>query len=193
MDFKLNEKMKLFVLGYTGCTATAMQQAGYTGTRAELEKKGNELLKTPAIAEAIRERSRYLASSVRMIAQTEEIQGFWSDVMRNNDPYHINEVDNNGVTIPKTNIPLANRLKSSEYLAKSQNMFVERIDVRSQVSFVEIIQDAYSISDSELERIEQQYEHNRQRKIDAKLKQAEAKTFDVEAMEVNEEPLDDLF
>jgi len=72
-------------------------------------------------------------------------------------------------------------------------MFVERIDVRSQVSFVEIIQDAYSISDSELERIEQQYEHNRQRKIDAKLKQAEAKTFDVEAMEVNEEPLDDLF
>lgn len=180
MDFKLNDKMKQFVLAYTGDTAQAMQQAGYVGTRQELEKKGNELLKTPAIADAIRERSKYLASSVRMIAQTEEIQGFWSDIMRNNDPYHIPEVDANGVTKPPENLPLPTRLKSAELLAKSQGMFIERIDVRSQISFVEIIQDAYSISDSELSRIEAEYEHNRTRKIEAKLKEAESKIIDGE-------------
>jgi len=180
MDFKLNEKHKLFIKSYIGDSATAMQAAGYVGTRQELEKRGNDLLKTPAIADAIRERSKYLASSIRMIAQTEEIQGFWSDIMRNSDPYHIPEVDANGGTLPQTNIPLPTRIKASEQLAKSQGMFIERIDVRSQVSFVEIIQDAYSISDSDLQRIEAEYEHNRQRKIDAQKMKQESQIIDGE-------------
>lgn len=167
MDFKINEKHKQFVLAYNGNAAEAMRVAGYTGTTEYLEKRGNELLKTPDIAEALKERSRYLASSLRIIAQTEEIQSFWSDIMRNSDPYIKPVVDKNGVTQPEENIPLASRLKASEQLAKSQGMFIERIDIRSQVSFVEIVQDAYSISDAELAKIELAYETNRKRKIEA--------------------------
>lgn len=186
----MNEKMRQFVLSYTGDSATAMQAAGYVGTRSELERKGNELLKTPVVAEAIKERSRYLASSVRMIAQTEEIQGFWSDVMRNSDPYAKPEVDANGCTKPEGNIPLPTRLKSAELLAKSQGMFIERIDVRSQVSFVEIVQDAYSISDTELARIEIEYERNRTKKIEAEKMKAD---IEADSTEIIPGSIDELF
>lgn len=180
MDFKLNEKMRQFVLSFSGDVAEAMRLAGYTGTQQQLENRGNELLKTPAIVEAIKERSKYNASSVRMVAQREEIQKFWTDVMRNEDPYAKPVVDKNGVTQPEENIPLPTRLKSAELLAKSEGMFIERIDVRSQVSFVEIVQEAYSIPDSDLERIEIEYERNRQRKLEAEAKKKESKIIDGE-------------
>lgn len=194
MDFKLNDKHKQFVLSYIGDAAEAMRLAGYVGTQAELEKKGNDLLRTPAIAEAIRERSKYLASSVRMIAQTEEIQHFWSDIMRNTDPYSKPVVDKNGVTQPEENIPLPTRIKASEQLAKSQGMFIERIDVRTSVSFVELVQEAYSIPDSDLERIEIEYERNRQRKIDAeKMQKNTIEGVFEDVTPATKENLNDLF
>lgn len=189
MDFKLNDKHKQFVLSYNGDSAEAMRMAGYTGTHSELERRGNELLKTAAIADAIKERSKYLAESVRMIAQTNEIQHFWSSVMRNNDPYHIPEVDKEGATIPVGNIPLATRLKSSEQLAKAQGMFIERVDIRAHVSYAELVQDAYSIPDSDLERIEMEYEARRQKKLTAKKMQ---KDDDIEA-EYTTGDISDLF
>lgn len=180
MDFKLTDKLKQFVLAYNGDSAEAMRLAGYIGTQQELQKKGDELLKTPHVAEAIKERSKYLSSSVRIVAQREEIQGFWTDVMRNEDPYAKPEVDKNGVTQPVGNIPLTTRLKASEQLAKSEGMFIERIDIRSQVSFVEIVQDAYSISDSEVDRIEIEYERNRLRKLEAEKKKEQSKVIEGE-------------
>ncbi len=172
--------MKQFVLSYNGDSAEAMRLAGYVGTQQELAKKGDALLKTPDIADAIRERSKYLASSIRIIAQREEIQGFWTDVMRNEDPYAKPVVDKNGVTQPAENIPLPTRLKASEQLAKSEGMFIERIDIRSQVSFVEIVQDAYSIPDSDINRIKLEYERNRQRKLEAEAMKAESKIIEGE-------------
>lgn len=187
MDFKPNDKMKLFILSYTGSASQAMRAAGYIGTEQQLERQGNEMLKQPEVADAIRERSRYLASATRIIAQTEEVQHFFSEIMRNNDPYHINEVDANGVTQPKSNIPLPTRLKSAEMLGKSQGMFIDRVEIKHQVSYVEIVQDAYSVPDSELANIKLQYERERLKKLEAKELKERMAIIDVE------DTVDDLY
>lgn len=188
MDFKPNDKMKLFILSYVGNSALAAQAAGYVGTTQQLASIGDALLRQPEVADAIRERSKYLASSTRIIAQTEEVQHFFSEIMRNNDPYHINEIDSNGVTQPQSNIPLPTRLKSAEMLGKSQGMFIDRVEIKQQVSYVEIVHDAYSIPDSELHSIKLQYEQERLKKLEAKELKDKMSIVDVE-----EEPRDELY
>ena len=126
-----------------------------------------------------------------MVAQTEEVQFFFSEVMRNSDPYHIPEVDANGVTKPPENIPMNNRLKSAEMLGKSHGMFIDRVDVRQQVSYVELVQDAYSIPDADLDRIKLQYELERAKKTEAKIIEAETKALVFEAALQDE--INDLF
>lgn len=174
----LNEKKKQFVLAYNGDTADAMRIAGFVGSAHELEKKGNEFLKDPIIADAIRERSKYIASSLRIIAQREEVQAFWTDIMRNHDPNALPEQDKHGTTKPPENIPMANRLKASEFLAKADGQFIERVDIRQQVSFVDLVQDAYDIPDSDLAQIETAYEARRSRKLAAQKMKEEENTID---------------
>lgn len=155
---KINNKMRLFVEAYEGNAFEAMRIAGYEGTDAFLEARGNELLRQPMIQDAIKERSKYLASTIRTIATREERQALWTAVMRNEDPHYNPVVNKDGTTEIEGNIPMGFRLKASEYLGKSEADFVDRVDIRAQVSITDVINEAYSVSDDDLEEIEAAYE-----------------------------------
>lgn len=154
----LNQKHRLFVEAYCGDVVTAMQLAGYVGDEATLEKRGRELLTNPNVEKAIRERSKYLAKTKTAVAHREERQEFWTAIMRNQDPHYIPEKNEMGVVKPRENIPLAQRLKASEMLGKSEADFSENINVKGTLTVTDIITRAYEISDEELDAIEAEYE-----------------------------------
>lgn len=160
-NFTLNSKMRLFVEAYSGNVVEAMKQAGYDGTDLYLEQRGSELLRQPIIIQAIRERSKHVASTIRIVADRTERQAFYTSIMRNEDPHYKPVVNKDGVTEPEGNIPMGFRLKSAELLSKTEGDFVDRIDIRQQVSITEVINEAYSISDDELDAIEAEYENAR--------------------------------
>lgn len=193
MDFKITDKMKRFVLAYNGNAAEAMRMAGYVGTTQQLEQRGNDLLKDPHIAEAIRERSKQLASNIAIIAKTEEIQAWWSELMRNNDPYELPETDAAGATVPKGNIPLQHRISASEKLAKAQGMFIERIDINQNISITDMVEKSYSIPDEDVEKIRLRYNEQIKKKQEAIVMKKAGDAYEAEEQNETEESLDGLF
>jgi hypothetical protein len=154
----LSKKHRLFVEAYDGDVAYAMKLAGFTGADGYLIKKGEELLRTPLIIEAIKERTKYMTDLKSTIATREERQKLWTDIMKNQDPHRREEFDANGVPIPEGNIPLPIRLKASELLGKSEADFVDKVDMSTTVSLSEIILKSYDNgSGKSLEDIEAEY------------------------------------
>lgn len=153
----LSPKHRLFVEAYHGDVVEAMQVAGFVADPAILKKKGEDLLKNPTIQKAIRERSKYLAKTQTTIADREERQAFWTALMRNQDPNRVVEYTEHGVPKKFEPIPLAQRIKASELLGKSEVDFVERIDMSANLTVTDIITQAYSISNDELDAIEAEY------------------------------------
>lgn len=160
--FNLTPKHRLFVEAYNGDTLEAMQLSGYRGDPHSLRERGEQLLQTPLIIEAIRARSKYLTKTQNIIADREERQSFWSSLMRNQDPNRIAEFDEHNVPIPFKEIPLAQRIKASELLGKSETDFVEKIDLTGTLTVTDIITQAYQINDGDIDAIEAEYEliHN---------------------------------
>lgn len=156
--------MKLFIEAYEGNTIEAMQIAGYEGTPQQLENRGSELLQLPAIQDAIKERSKYIASTIRTIAAREERQAVWTSIMRNEDPHYKPQYNKEGQIIPEDNIPIATRLKAAELLGKSEGDFIDRVDIRASVSITDVISEAYSIPQEKLDAIEAEYVRHRQLK-----------------------------
>lgn len=180
---QLTKKHRIFVEAFSGDVVDAMKQAGFTGAPGYLEQEGNKLLKNPTIREAISERSRYIASTIKTIATREERQKFWTDIMRNEDPNAHPEITPDGVSKPPENIPLSMRLKASELLGKSETDFIEKIDVHHNLSLSDVIKEAYTISNESLEAIEAEYE----RAYNVKKQQKQITVVDVE--DVENEPL----
>ena len=160
---KLSKKVKDFVAAYEGNIVEAMRQAGYVGDDRFLEESGLQLLRQPPIAAAIKEKSLVQASAIRMVAQKEELQVWWSHLVRNEDPHSNPTVDSSGITADK-DIPLATRIKASEMLMKSHGGFVEKIDINSNVTVSHVIQEAYSVDDNDLDAIEAEYVEIREKK-----------------------------
>lgn len=159
----LTPQHRLFVESYDGDEVTAMRIAGYTGTDGYLKDKAKKLLANPTVVEAIKERSKYIASTHKAIADREERQSLWTAIMRNEDPHRKEEKDSNGVPIPESNIPLPVRLKASELLGKSEADFIEKIDMNSNVTITDIIAQSYT-SEEDLDTIEAQYKLLKERK-----------------------------
>lgn len=107
---KLTEKQRKFVEAFMGPAkgnaTEAARIAGYSGSDATLRNAGSRLLTNANISEAIKERQE----SDPLVADREERQRFWSEVMRND------------------HADMKDRLKASEILGKSQADFTERID-----------------------------------------------------------------
>jgi len=107
---KLTEKQRKFVEAFMGPAkgnaTEAARIAGYSGSDATLRNAGSRLLTNANISEAIKERQE----SDPLVADREERQRFWSEVMRNDQA------------------DMKDRLKASEILGKSQADFTERID-----------------------------------------------------------------
>jgi hypothetical protein len=178
---KLSKQHRLFVEAYDGDEIYAMRVAGYAGADSYLRSKATDLLKQPLIIEAIKDRSKYTLATKNAIATREERQALWTAIMKNQDPYHIEPKDANG--LPRENIdpniPLATRLKASELLGKSEADFVDRVESTVTHSISELIQQSY-IDDTPIEAIEAAY---------TKAKEKPSISFEVEE---SLESLDDL-
>lgn len=110
---KLTEKQRRWVEAYQGAAAgnatEAARLAGYKGNDKTLGQVGAENLKKPVILEALEER----AKNDPLVADRERLQQFWTSVMLGHqDP----------------GAELKDRLKASELLAKSQGLFVHRVE-----------------------------------------------------------------
>lgn len=161
MEIKDNKKKRLFVEAYDEENPViAMRVAGFQGTDSYLKNKAKELVADPHIQKAIEERNRYLEGTQKVIATRAERQAFWTAILRN-DASKLNiepEYDSAGLPKPVGNIPLAQRIKASELLGKSETDFVDRVDINHNVTITEIIQQSYLPDDTPIEVIEAQYE-----------------------------------
>lgn len=103
----LTEKQRRFVEAYLGGnTATESARiAGYSGDEAALAVVGSQNLRKPKIAEAIAERTK----NDPLIADRDEIQHFWSAIMRNQD------------------LDTKHRLTAARDLARSQALFIDKV------------------------------------------------------------------
>jgi hypothetical protein len=154
----LSKSHRKFVEAFDGDIVPAMRIAGYTGSDNYLKQKGETLLATPLIQKAIEDRRKYVAELKDIIATREERQVLWTQIMKNEDPYRKEELDDNGVPIPEKNIPLPIRLKASELLGKSEADFVEKVDINHNVSLSDIILKSYDNSSGKsVEEIEAEY------------------------------------
>jgi len=165
----LSPKIRLFVEAYDGNVVEAMQVAGFVGDTIVLNRRGNEILQNELVKIAIRERSKYLNKTTEVIANREERQALWSALMRNQDPHRVIEYDDHGIARKALPIPFNIRMKATELLGKSENDFVEQINITGQLTVTEIITQAYEIPDSELDAIEAEYEeiHNKKKQIES--------------------------
>lgn len=152
----LNKRHRLFVESYDGEVINAMLAAGYNGAPAYLKQQGEELLENPLIQEAIRERSRYMAKTFKVIADREERQALLTSFMRNEDPHRKEEKDANGAPIPVGNLPDSVRLKALELLGKSEGDFVDNVHHTGTVAFSELVTQSYKVEES-IEDIEAEY------------------------------------
>jgi phage terminase small subunit len=160
---QLSQKRRLFAEAYAGDEVEAMQLAGYQGDPNYLRQKAQQLLKDPLVMEAIKDRSKYTATTKEAIWNREERQVFWTQVAKNKDPYARQELDKFGNPIPeehKPNIPIQQRLKATEMLGKSEGDFVDRIDMNTNISLQQIIMNSYELppsDDMSIEEIEAEY------------------------------------
>lgn len=169
----LTKKHRLFVEAYDGDVINAMLAAGFSGVPDYLKNQGEQLLNNPLIAEAIKERSRYIAKTFKVIADREERQALWTAVMRNEDPHHKEERDANGVPIPEGNIPLTTRLKAAELLGKSEGDFIDNVHHTGSISFADLVSKSYQVEES-IEDIEAEYNVIQEKKKAKELPEPEA-------------------
>jgi phage terminase small subunit len=103
---KLTTKQQRFVDLYSGNATEAARKAGYKASEGSLRAIGAQNLTKLNIRAAIQGREK--KRNEPHIASREERQGFWSDVMRDEKA------------------KMADRLKSSEYLGRSEGDFLDR-------------------------------------------------------------------
>jgi phage terminase small subunit len=127
---KLTEKQQRFVDYYltSGNAEDAAKKAGYNA-------RGNttKLLQNTTIQQAIKERNESIVSD--RIANMEEVKQFWTNTMRNNET------------------ELKDRLKASEYIAKTNAAFIEKQQISGEMTQT-INTDLSKLSVEELKQIE---------------------------------------
>ena len=111
---KLTPKQQAFVDIYieTGNATEAATKAGYS--RKTAKQTGYENLKKPYLVDYIKHRNKEIES--KRIANMKEVKEFWTQLLRDA------EAD------PR------DRLKASEYIAKTNGAFLERVEHQGQVT-----------------------------------------------------------
>jgi len=111
---KLTPKQQAFVDIYieTGNATEAAIKAGYS--RKTAKQTGYENLKKPYLVDYIKHRNKEIES--KRIANMKEVKEFWTQLLRDA------EAD------PR------DRLKASEYIAKTNGAFLERVEHQGQVT-----------------------------------------------------------
>ncbi|MBT2755888.1 terminase small subunit [Mesobacillus foraminis] len=110
----LNIKQKKFADFYieTGNATESYLKAGYRTVGNSAEVNASRLLRNAKVIEYITERNEQLDE--QYIADINEAKRFWTEIMRNTDA------------------DVKDRLKASEYIAKTNGAFIERKEVQGR-------------------------------------------------------------
>lgn len=117
MADKLTARQQRFVDAYDGNATQAAIAAGYSAKNAR--NTGARMLTKANIRAALRAREK--DRSAPMIATREERQAFWTEIMRDE------------------NTMIMARLKAAELLGKSEADFVEKVDVRGELTVSSVL------------------------------------------------------
>ena len=112
-EVKLTLKQKKFCEYYvaSGNATQSAIKAGYSKKTAEMISSEN--LRKPYIIEYIKDLTK--PSEDKRIADMQEIRQFWTNVVRNEEE------------------DMKDRLKASEYIAKTNGAFIDKVDVNANV------------------------------------------------------------
>lgn len=112
----LSEQQKKFADYYIqiGNASEAYRKAGYKAKGNAAEVNASRLLRNAKVQEYIQERNKLLESD--RIADMEEVKQFWTETMRNKE------------------IDFKDRLKASEYIAKTNAAFIEKREVNGEMN-----------------------------------------------------------
>lgn len=116
---KLTTRQQKFVAAYDGNATKAAKLAGYTGSQNVLGRTGFSLLRHPIIRAAIDRREEGAFRS--LILTREERQQLWSSMA-------CDETLDSGA-----------RLRASELLGKSQGDFIERLEVKGELTLLDLV------------------------------------------------------
>jgi phage terminase small subunit len=110
--YELNIKQKKFADYYieTGNATSSYIRAGYKTEGNSAEVNASRLLRNAQVLEYIKERNEQL--DVQFIADITETKRFWTEIMRDDGA------------------DIKDRLKASEYIAKTNGAFVERKELQ---------------------------------------------------------------
>lgn len=110
MPAGLNEKQKRFADYYitSGNATESYKKAGYIAKGNSAEVNANRLLSNAKVAEYIEERNKALETN--RIANMTEVKEFWTNILRNEE------------------VEFKDRLKASEYIAKTNAAFIEKVE-----------------------------------------------------------------
>lgn len=143
---KLNQRQSAFVDYYiqTDNAAESARRAGYSPKTAY--STGCELLKSPKIQAAMRERTEALTS--KRTADTQEILEYLASVMRGDvdDEVVVNVGIGKGYTQPQkvlAKVTAKDRNKAAEMLAKVKGLFVTKTELDVQGSIPVVISDDF--------------------------------------------------
>jgi phage terminase small subunit len=111
---ELNMKQKKFADNYiaTGNATESYLKAGYRAEGNSAEASASRLLSSVKVLEYIQERNELL--DVQIIADLTEAKRFWTEIMRDEDA------------------DLKDRLKASEYIAKTNGAFIDKKEIQGQ-------------------------------------------------------------
>ncbi|WHY76076.1 terminase small subunit [Neobacillus sp. WH10] len=135
-DVKLTEKQKRFADYYieTGNATESYKRAGYSATSDNIAGvESHKLLRNPKIVEYIEQRNKQLESD--RVANMEEVKQFWTNTMRDNEA------------------EIKDRLKASEYIAKTNAAFIEKQQITGDITQT-VHNDLSKLSVEELKQIE---------------------------------------
>lgn len=118
----LTSKQRRFVAAYEGNGTAAAREAGYKGEAGTLAVTAYHLLRNPKVRDAILKREE--GTLAKLVMTREERQELWSEIAA--DP----------------SLEPRDRLKASELLGKSQADFTERLEVKGELTLVDLVRES---------------------------------------------------
>lgn len=117
----LSEQQKKFADLYitTGNAKQSYIDAGYKARDNVAEANASRLLRNAKVVEYIAEQNKALQSD--RIADMEEVKEFWTNTMRNE------------------NVEFKDRLKASEFIAKTNAAFIEKKEIKADVNYEQLL------------------------------------------------------
>ncbi|RKX62180.1 MAG: terminase small subunit [Thermodesulfobacteriota bacterium] len=145
----LTPKQQRFVDFYDGNGEKAARKAGYKGSAAQLRVMASQNLTKPNIQEAIRKREQ--KRNGEDIATREKRQAFWTRVFQGEEVQDVVIGKGEDRKIVKVPPKMADRLKASELLGRSEADFIDRHELSGKdgkALFTDIKIELVSVSDT---------------------------------------------